>query len=79
MEEGKIEGSHQGEGIDPSYKEEEGTYEFNGDGIEKHGFQEHIDIPYRKLGEGILDDSPVPYAYGSSQEEIKEDGKGHNE
>ena len=78
MEEGKIESSHQGEVVDPSYKEEEGPGTFNNDGIEKYGFQKHIDIPYGKLGEGILDDPSVPEAYGPPEKEVEEDREGHN-
>jgi len=78
MKEGKIESSHQGKVIAPYYKEEEGPGTFNNDGIEKYGFQKHIDIPYRKLGEGILDNSSIANAYGPSQEEVKEYGEGHD-
>jgi hypothetical protein len=78
MEEGKIESGHQGKVVTPSYKEEEGPDEFNNDSVEKNGFQKPIDVPYGKLGEGVLNDSLIPKTDGPPEEEVKEDGKGHN-
>jgi len=78
MEEGEIEGSYWRKLTAPSHKEKSRTDEFDNRGIEKNGFQEHGDIPYGRLGEGILDDSPVPKADGPPHEEVKEDGEGHD-
>jgi hypothetical protein len=47
-------------------------------GVDEDGFQKRIDIPNRKLGEGVLDDPSIPKADGSSQEEVKEYGEGHD-
>ena len=78
MEEGKIESGHQGKVVTPSYEEENGPDEFDNDGVEKNGFQEPIDVPHGKLGEGVLDDSLIPKNDGPPEEEVKEDGECHD-
>ncbi len=78
MEEGIVQGLHGQEKVPPRDIEEEGSDTFNHGGVEKHGFQKYGDVPYRDLGEGILNDPPITNAYGPSQEEVKEHGKSHD-
>lgn len=78
MEERKIQGCHQGKGVSKPHKEDQDSDKFDGNGIDENRSQKDIRIPYRKLGEGILDDPSVPEAYGPPENEVEEDREGHN-